>query len=389
MSKIHIWPEEITEVADEITISITIEDSQQIRTSLWYRLPSKYKSMVTHSCDPFVVATIMMAMNQSSDLVVHGEVSPSLLRNLTEFQAVWHCWRPQSYSLVNIIADIEQEQVNYQSSAQAISAFSGGVDSCFTIFRHCTGRCGRLQRPLKAGLMVHGFDIPLKKQQIFDSAAQKSRLMLSSLGVELITLATNFRQVIKVRWEDAFATAIASSLLLLQNGFREALIPSSPAYNALSLPYGSNPITDNLLCSDNFKIIHDGAAFSRIEKTREIANWPEALQCLRVCWEGDQADRNCCRCEKCVRNILNFRILGLGLPPCFEQDITDNQILTIKVKGRQLEILEQSVKNAKSAGISESWVRATELCIWYNRIRNTINDSLPISIKQQLHKIKS
>lgn len=46
--------------------------------------------------------------------------------------------------------------------------------------------------------MVHGFDIPLKEKETFENAAQRSQIMLSSLDVEMIPIATNFRQVIKV-----------------------------------------------------------------------------------------------------------------------------------------------------------------------------------------------
>ncbi|AFZ55623.1 hypothetical protein H6G54_22570 [Anabaena cylindrica FACHB-243] len=390
MSKTHLWQEEMTEAEGSITISITIENHQKTRTRLWYRLPYECRELVTNSCDPFVVATILMAMNQSTDLIVHGEVSPSLLQNLTEFQAAWNSWLPNNYSLINIIADVEKEQINNQSSDQVIAAFSGGVDSCFTMFRHRTGSCGRWQRNLTAGLMVHGFDIPLSQKEIFDSTAQRSKIMLSSLGVELIPLATNFRQVIKVKWTDTFATALGSCVRLLQRGFQASLIPSSFPYNALSFPYGSNPVTDNLLSSNTFKIIHDGAAFSRLDKIREIVNWPEALEHIRVCWQGSQKDRNCCCCEKCVRTILNFRILGIDLPPCFEQDVTDNQILRLQVEaGGQLDALERTLKAAKKAGISKSWVNATEICIKRSQIENTLKNNLSPTLKKRLVQLRT
>ncbi|MEA5553232.1 hypothetical protein VB713_20030 [Anabaena cylindrica UHCC 0172] len=390
MSKTHLWQEEITESEGSITISITIEDHQQTRTRLWYSLPSEYRELVTNSCDPFVLATVLMAMNQSTNLIVHGEVSPSLLQNLTEFQAAWNSWLPNNYSLINIIADVEKEQINNQSSDKVIAAFSGGVDSCFTMFRHRTGSCGRWQRNLTAGLMVHGFDIPLNQKEIFDSAAQRSKIMLSSLGVELIPLATNFRQVIKVNWEETYATAVASCLLLLQRGFQAGLIPSAYPYNELHFPCGSNPITDNLLSSYTFQSIHDGAAFGRFAKIREISNWPEALQNLRVCWQGSQKDRNCCRCEKCIRTILNFRILGIDLPSCFEQDVTDNQILNLKLpSGGPLNSLRITLKAAKKAGISESWVNATEICIKRSKIENTLKNNLSPTIKKRLIQLRT
>jgi len=142
---------------------------------LWYQVPNEDSSLLNSSLDPFVVGTIFRAMIQSTDFVVHGQVSPSLLQNLTEFQAAWTCWNPKRYKEIEIIAQVEQEQPQAQLSDRAISTFSGGVDSCFTVFRHRKGLCGRLRRNLQACLMVHGFDIPLDQKEVLNA-------QLKSLG---------------------------------------------------------------------------------------------------------------------------------------------------------------------------------------------------------------
>lgn len=339
MPKIYIWQEPTVKSNDLITVSATIEIPNQARTSLWYRLPDKYSSLLTPSCDSFVVAIIFMAMAQGVDVVVHGEVSPSLLQNMAEFQTVWTCWRSH-YKQVEITAEVEREQPTINRTPRTISTFSGGVDSCFTAFRHAKKLCGRVQRPLEAGLMIHGLDIPLNEQKYFDNAAEKSRSTLASLGLELITMATNFHSL-KQYWEDAFGVALASCLMLLQGGYDSGLIPSSVPYQEMNLyseiiSYGSNPITDPLLSSRSFQIIHDGAGFTRTEKVKQIAQWPTALQNLRVCWQGEQKDRNCGHCEKCIRTILNFRVAGLDLPPCFERDIDEREILSLPVLNKSV-----------------------------------------------------
>jgi hypothetical protein len=395
MQHTHLWQEEATQVDGFTTLSVTIEQPNQTRSRLWYRVPSEYSSLLTKSCDPFVVATVFLAMQQSTNLVVHGDVSPSLLQNLAEFQAAWSCWCPQRYQQVEITASVEREQPKV-STNQAIAAFSGGVDGCFTVWRHRMGRCGRWQRHIQAGLMVHGFDIPLAQEDIFHRAAQKSKAMLSSLEVELIPIATNFREI-EQDWEDAFGTGIVSCLMVFQGGYTAGLIGSSDPYHALNLPYGSNPITDPLLSSQSFQIICDGASFSRLQKVQEIAKWHEAYTNLRVCWEGSQPDKNCGRCEKCIRTILNFRVLGLGLPPCFEQDVTDEQILGIQgLHKAQLIELTPILEAAKAAAISDSWVRALEVCIKQNQraelhktYREALRQQLPEPLKAGIRQVRS
>ncbi|MBD2346616.1 hypothetical protein H6G18_21060 [Anabaena subtropica FACHB-260] len=327
-------------------------------------------------------------MKQDKNLIIHGEVSPSLLQNLAEFQAAWCSWRPNVYKLVDIHAEVVKEPAKNTDLDKIVSTFSGGLDSCFTVFQHRTHNLVKIQRNLQAGLMIHGFDIPLEEKEVFNNAVAKSKKILSSVGAELITMTTNLRLFTKLNWENTYVTALASCLSLLQRGYTAGLIPSSSYYNEPSRLYPSNPVTDHLLSSNSFRIIHDGAAFTRLEKIRAIANSQEVLQNLRVCWQGDQKDRNCCRCEKCIRNILHFRILGMDLPACFEKDVTEDQILRMKVKGAQLDALKDTLKTAKSVGISDSWVQALEKCIQHNQLRIFLKKHLPSNIQKQFNNIK-
>lgn len=368
MKKIHLWPEELFEENNLTTISATIEYPDQSRQTLWYRIPAEYRQLIPSNCDAFVVASIMTAMNLETDLLVHGSVAPSLLQNLAEYQIAWSCWRPDQYRQIEIIAETEQELCRDLSVDRAISAFSGGVDSCFTALRHKTGNCGRVQRNLEAGLMVHGFDIPLEDQHIFNSAVKKSSLILDSIGLKLIPMATNYRQIFSLKWEDIYVSAIASCFMLLQQGYSLGLIGSGAyTYRNLHFPHGCNPITDPLLSSNSFRIIHDGAGFNRLQKIQAIAEWEAALENLRVCWEGQQLNKNCGRCEKCIRTILGFRLVKPELPGCFEQDVTDAQILSLRnLKRVPLDELKLVLDQARKNNSEQSWVNALEQCIRSN-----------------------
>jgi len=328
VDKIHLWPEEVTQADGSAIAAVTTQGPSGDRTRLWYGVPIEHSPLLTRCADPFVVATIFRAMRESSDLIVHGEVSPSLLRNLEEFQQAWACWRPEQYTRIEVVADVEREQPRTGNSDEAIAAFSGGVDSAFTVFRHRTERCGRLRRHVRAGVAAHWSKEPTCRSNAEGGATRKLATMLASLGMTLIPVTTNFREI-ENAWRDVHGAAIASCLMLLQGGYGAGLIASTEPYNSLVLPYGSNPVTDRFMSSDAFEIVHDGAAFTRSDKIRELANWPEALRYLQVCWEGGQKDRNCGRCEKCIRTILNFRAVGLGLPECFAEDVSDSQILQL------------------------------------------------------------
>jgi hypothetical protein len=363
--KTHIWQEDSFETNGHIVAGVTVENWEGEKIKLWYQVDSRHKNNITKTCDPFVLGTIFYAMRDWTDLIVHGDISPTLLKNLEEFQAAWSCWRPEIYNKIDITADREIEQKKNDENDKSIMTFSGGVDSCFTAWRHTNGS-GRGKRNLSAGIIVHGFDIPLEEKEVFDVVIKKSQDILDSIGIELIPVATNLRQL-GDDWEDSHGAGLASCLTLLSAGYSSGLIGSSDPYQRLNLPWGSNPVTDWMMSSNSFSIITDGAAFNRNEKVREIAKWPQARQNLRVCWEGEHKDRNCGKCEKCIRTILNFRVAGMGKPECFEQDVTDEQILAMK--GLHLSELieyEPILAQAKALGIKDSWVWALEKCISQN-----------------------
>jgi hypothetical protein len=373
--KIHLWPEEIVSNGDSITIGATIEWPGGKRQHLWYRLPAAYREVVTRSCDPFVLGMIFSIMKTSTDMLVHGQVSPSLLRNLVEFQDTWARWNPAKYRRIELSADVERETSRTETD-EAILSFSGGGDSAYTAWHHRTGNTGRQKRNLVAGVMFHGFDIPLEESDVFTRAAEKSRLMLASLGMELIPIATNFREM-GGTWEDAHGAGLASGLALLQGRYNTGLIAGGYDYANLIIPWGSNPITDGMLSSDSFQIIHDGAALDKLEKIRQIQEWPEALKYLRVCYIGNYVG-NCCRCFKCVKIMMIFRMLGLGLPECFERDISNGEILRLRFPNLgDIHSGEKFIEQAKAASVTASWLRAFQFSIIINRLRLKVKQVAP------------
>jgi hypothetical protein len=222
---------------------------------------------------------------------------------------------------------------------------------------------------LVAGVFAHGFDIPLNDARAFTGATEKAGRMLSSIGMELIPVATNFREI-GGTWDDAYAAGVISCLMLLQGRFNAGLIASGYEYRDLHLPTSSSPLTDPMLSSDAFQVIHDGAALDKIEKVRQFGQWPEARKYLRVCWEGEHKDCNCGRCLKCVKTILIFRMNGQGLPECFERDISDGDIMRLRyVDPGRIRLMHELAVQSKAASIHASWVRALEASVWINRLR--------------------
>lgn len=374
--RVHVWPEEILCTDKSLTSGARVEMPDGNHWRLWYRLPAAHAASVTRSADPFLLGVLFSAMQTPADVHVHGTISPSLLRNLEEFQAAWALWKPEHYRQVDCTADTEQEQPRAPGD-EAILGFSGGVDSTFSAWRRRPAEAGKHQPKLAAGVMVHGFDIPLDDTEAFESAAEKNRRMLASIGVDLIPIATNLREQHN-DWDDLHGAALAACLAILQGGYGTGFIASSYIYSKLILPYGSNPVTDWMLSSDSFQVVHDGAAHHKAEKVREITQWPEAMQYLRVCWEGRLKDRNCCRCQKCVWTLLTLRAMGQGLPACFPHDISDGELRRLKFHDvASLDSTRRFIAWLKAEGISASWVRALQVSVVANQLRFAVMGRVP------------
>src|SRR5699024_10818106 len=130
----------------------------------------------------------------------------------------------------------------------------------------------------------------------------------------------------------------------------------SEPYDALVLPWGSNPVTDHLLSGQQMRIVHDGAGFSRTEKLAVLAGIPGSMSDLRVCWAGPDKDRNCGVCEKCVRTKLNLLAVGVEDADCFPQPLQMSDIDQMSIMNpAQLAEIESVLEYADRNGVQGEW----------------------------------
>ncbi|MBX9951231.1 MAG: hypothetical protein K2Y39_18835 [Candidatus Obscuribacterales bacterium] len=345
------------------------------RETLWYRLPETGRHSVDDSADCFAVANIFGAMESGVDCVVHGRVSGVLLRNLSEFQAVWSSWFPELYKSVEIIADAEDGQTAMGAGESrglgldaAIAAYTGGIDSSYTVMRHSRKLCGRMTQPLKACLFVHGFDIPLADVEPFERVVKRLEKTLSGTGLELISMASNHKELYP-RWDHTHIAGVASCLMLLSKSFDRALIGSTYTYNEVSMKWGSNPITDRLLSSHRIAILHDGAETGRGAKMAALRGWPEAYDDLRICWSAPNKDENCGTCGKCALTLLGFRFKKLPLPKSFPSGLSEARIESLEFDESHLNAAETLLRFALREPQQEPWVAALKKCVETNRKR--------------------
>lgn len=287
---------------------------------------------------PFLLAFLLPAMHAGAPLELDLPVDAVTRNNLMEWQEAMASWNPQVLKVVPIIAPLDERPVP-ATEAGALTAFSGGVDSYFTAWRHrqSPDTAAFRRTTLQAGLMVHGFDIPLAEEDVFERAFQRSRAMLESLGLEPFRMKTNLRSMDQVpgcSWgASAHGIWLAATLACYEPWFGRILIPSTFHYPSLWLPWGSSPVTDPLFSSATTDYWHDAGAQDKLTKVLAIARENAAQQHLRVCWEGPHGDRNCGKCSKCLITRVAFHLAGVDQLAAFPEPWTLDLVSSLMVKG--------------------------------------------------------
>jgi hypothetical protein len=92
------------------------------------------------------------------------------------------------------------------------------------------------------------------------------------------------------------------------------------------VPMGSHPAVDGLFSSQRLSVQHEGARFTRVDKVRDLANWPTALAALRVCPANVGDEPNCGVCEKCLGTRLELFVAGVEETAVFGPSLTPAEL---------------------------------------------------------------
>jgi hypothetical protein len=329
---------------------------------LFYEFERDFAPPPIDNFDGILCAVVLHAMAQGRDIRLHGPATNTILLNLDEFQLAWSRWLPDLYHPVAIEADSVIDTPS-PKKPRSIAAFSGGVDSSFTLLRN-SAQSSEPRYAVDSVLLVHGFDISLSNLSALRELIDRTRAIREVAGAHLRVIRTNSKELRLQNWYHSSATELAACMHLLSAEFSNALIGSSTLYDAFVPRCGSNPITDHLLSGGTLKIVHDGAAFSRTEKVAFLSGCPAAVQSLKVCWQGEHQGRNCGTCEKCVRTLLNLLAAGISNPPCFDAPLDLRRIPHIPARSdRQLAELRSILDYAERRNIDAEW-----LCMLRNRV---------------------
>jgi hypothetical protein len=249
-------------------------------------------------------------------------------RNLRLWQGAFAAWRPALMSMVELRAPGASGDV--RRAKGRVTAYSGGADSHYSLIASAEEGF-----PIEAGVLVHGFDIPLADGDAYERAFRRVRSTLEGRGLRALRLRTNVRSVDRwchLSWQhETHGAYLAAGLACLSPWYGSAVIPSSFGHDYPVLPWASNALTDPLFSGSVQDVIHHGGERMRIEKMLRLATDVDFARSARVCYLNEQKDANCGRCYKCATLQLAFWTSGIRQPEAFPVRVTPEDLATMEL----------------------------------------------------------
>ncbi len=274
----------------------------------WFDVPAGIAEGLDQSDNGWLVALLPLALRMREPLQFSSPVDPVLLTNLGRLSAIWDRWYPE-YPAVRIEAPVATSPAAVAARPRTGLFFTGGVDSFFSCLHYdATSGPGE---PVDDLLFIWGYDLPLSNRMAFERKAEALGRVAAQLGKRAIILASNLRETRLGRLDWARVThgaALGAAALMLEGRYSTVLLSAALAREA-DESFGAHPSTDQLMSTGRTSFVHYGAEFTRFDKTAYIADSEPVRKHLHVCWEGS-SDRNCGRCEKCVRTQLALEMVG-------------------------------------------------------------------------------
>lgn len=316
------------------------ENNDRPRQAVWFEVDIEHEAFLSGSANSFFVGAAIPAFCLGEQRITLGApICPELKQNLGIACRILSNWYHYKRSPLEIEADV-QTSLPLVSEQRSVGIFlSGGIDSSASL------RANRLQVPrshpssVTHGVLVFGYDIGAFEGGVtnadhkrFELALKSAQAIAKDTGLELVSIYTNIRHLKDDvdfwvgYYFGAFLSAVSHQL---DQKLRTMIISSGPDITTTDYAHGSHPLLDPYYGSALMKIAHHGIEYSRLDKTRIVADWPTGIANLRVCTNSGYADSlNCGACEKCLRTMLALHALG-RLSGCgiFLQQEIDSDLL--------------------------------------------------------------
>jgi hypothetical protein len=351
----------------EISFDLTLGEKHE---TLWYRVKPEYgKYFCEDRADSFVVTFFAFAMQRDFNLRSAYPVSEKLWYQITtQVMPQLVVTSDGVGNEIEIIADRISSPCKNEDCVG--TGMSCGVDSFATLYEYtelCDNPEYKLTHLTHYNVGAHhgqtGSFNPELQRNLFQKDVAMVQRFCDEYGYRLIAVDSNLTEVIDHIYGymefNVFHTYLhVGTVLLMQplfsryyyspaanlNKFNCSLKEDASYYEKWLLPNLSTETTSFYNSNKNW---------TRVDKLKQIVNFPPSYDWLKVCLKSDT---NCCKCVKCMRTILGLEAIGKTdlYAKAFDPQIVANSREQLKTyllcqakKGEHFhtEIYEEAVKN--------------------------------------------
>ncbi|HRN69965.1 MAG TPA: hypothetical protein PLS49_02160 [Candidatus Woesebacteria bacterium] len=236
-----------------------IESSKYIRLSveitspslkkpftLWLEADRKDKALLHIGPEVFLPSVLLLAMRYKEDFVINEPIRKDVLTSLYNVMDLVSTWEQTS-----IWTQLHKIQIrpistvsctNTRNKKKSAAFFSLGLDSFYALYHDVVNK-----NKLSYLILVHGFDIALENQKLFETVYQNAEVIAKETKKKIIVVRTNLKEFtgLGITWDAAHGAGLASVGYLFAGGLDTVLINSGDT-RSTKVPYGTRFDLDKL-----------------------------------------------------------------------------------------------------------------------------------------------
>ncbi|REJ08032.1 hypothetical protein DY023_01850 [Microbacterium bovistercoris] len=308
--------------------SVPVDGPSGMPGTIWYEVPSQYTDMLTYRCDPALIALTIPAMRLGLPLVFDGPITDELTFQYRDLQALYSASgdKPPVPVVFNRVVPAAP------AGAGVAAGFSAGIDSYALLAEHHYAEdvpdALRLTHLLFNNVGSHADG----REDLWRRRFARIAPVAERIGLPIIPVNSNLDEIPSpgVSYEPLNSPANASVAHLLGAGLRTWIFASSVEYRRVGVTHNSynsafvDPIALPLMSTESLALRVASSRMRRIDKTRLVAEIPDAWSSLDVCIQIEPLDKtNCARCWKCRLTLGALDLIGAvdRFDPQFDLDV--------------------------------------------------------------------
>ncbi len=315
----------VEKVATGTRLCAEIVEDDLVKT-LWYEVDDDYAPYLSDRSDGFVIGLLYWAMVYHHDITCEAPMTERLHYQLQQIFCPVLAQHSTRIRAPKIIAPLTSDPLETKGAVG--TGCSGGIDSFYVIAEHLNdGRWAAMKLThlcfFSVGHCFEKHNIP-ETLKIADAALLRAKTIAERLQLELVTIRSNYNdeypQILGfvACYLDMACVHVLGKLFgtyFYASGsdmydIKHAEAIKAWKYDFFSLPNFSTP---------SLGLYLEGAGLMRWNKTEVIAKLPITYEWLNVCnaelqncgVSDGKMNRNCGRCYKCQRTLLDMEGLGV------------------------------------------------------------------------------